>query len=200
MHSDIKTIPVGMLETNCFLFTIDKTLYIIDPGFEAEKIISATEDFVFEQVIILLTHAHVDHISAVGAISKKLNVQQIYLHKNDLELYQSPANNLLPWIGPAKDLPETSDAISALACKVIHTPGHTQGGCCFLFPQFPILFTGDTLFAGCIGRTDLPGGNEAQLLASIKDQLLSLDDALPFCCGHGPGGTIGEERRHNPYL
>ena len=130
MHSDIKTVPVGMLETNCFLFTIDQTLYIIDPGFEAEKILTAARDFVYEQVIILLTHAHVDHISAVGAICKKLNVKQVFLHNKDQELYRSPANHLLPWIGPAGELPDVQFKKGSVfgICAMINNRMKTKSG------------------------------------------------------------------------
>lgn len=196
---NLKIIPTGMAETNCYLVLSGTTLYIIDPGSEAENVVAETGEFEFERVRVLLTHAHVDHIASLGELVEMIPVEAIYLHPNDLPLYRSSDNHLLPWIPAAENLPETVDTAWE-DFRVIETPGHTQGGVCFHFEELKMLFTGDTLFGGSVGRTDLPGGNSAQLLRSIRERLLTLPGSLMCYPGHGAPTTIEREKRHNPYL
>lgn len=194
------TLPVGLLETNCYLVPVGKRLYLIDPGADAPEIIEAAGQFDYDEAIILLTHAHVDHIGAVGATARALSAKRILLSAADEPLYASKENQLLPYLPRVTDLPPTSAKFDGLDCEVIFTPGHTPGGCCYYFQSIPAIFVGDTLFAGSIGRTDLPGGSGRTLLESIQQRLMVLPDDLKFYPGHGPVGTIGHEKKYNPYL
>lgn len=199
----IATIPAGLLETNCYLAQPDggRTLYVIDPAGDAPDIAREAETFDYDRVAVLLTHAHVDHISGLGELCKRLNPEFVYLREPDLPLYRSPANALPPYLPAAKDLPETVKQVDGAEFELIPLPGHTPGGSGFLFPgEPPVLFAGDTIFAGSVGRTDLPGGNSAALLESIRSGILSLADETVIYPGHGPATTVGRERSTNPYL
>lgn len=191
---------VGMLEVNCMLVPVGETLYVIDPGGDAAKIIKLAKSLNCRETNILLTHAHVDHIGAVGAVATALGVKTVYLHRNDHALYSSPDNCLRPWFPPAKNLPTPIHFVENQDFSVIETPGHTQGCVCLYFKQFPALFVGDTIFAGSVGRTDLPGGNQEQLIRSIREKLLVLPSDLKIYPGHGEPSTIGREKSINPYL
>lgn len=199
--NNFKTLQVGMLEVNCYLVPIKakQRLYIIDPGSEAENISTMAKEFGYNDYVILLTHAHVDHICAVGALAKTLNAP-VVLDKNDSDLYNSPNNQLPPFISAAKNLPATIENIQDPDFEIIHTPGHTLGGVCYYFKEFPALFSGDTLFDQSIGRTDLPGGNHQMLIDSINNNLMILPKDLAVYPGHGTPTSIGNEKQHNPYL
>ncbi|MDD5697479.1 MAG: MBL fold metallo-hydrolase [Victivallaceae bacterium] len=193
---------VGLLEVNCYLVpaAASRRLYIIDPGAEAAAIIAAARKFSYEEAVILLTHAHVDHIGAVREVAKALGIGKIYLHPNDVGIYRSRNNHLLPYIPPAEQLPETTPAISGNDFEILEIPGHSPGSVGFYFSRLPALFAGDTIFKNSIGRSDLPGGNPEQLISSIKNKLMTLPDDLKLYPGHGPATTIGSERKFNPYL
>ncbi len=198
--SVIVTKIVGMIETNCYLVPVSNRLYIIDPGAEPDSILNAVKSFNLLDLFILLTHAHVDHIGGVGMLVKQLGIKQVYLHPADLGLYKSPDNHLRPFISPAKDLPVPVHVVDQQDFDVIETPGHTTGGVSFLFHHLPALFSGDTIFAGSVGRTDLPGGNYDILMSSIKGKILMLPDELKIYPGHGVPTTVASERENNPYL
>lgn len=197
-------LPLGPFATNCFLlFMPEKSeLFIIDPGAEAETIIAEAEKFPFKSARILLTHAHIDHISAAGEVAAKLHIPKVELAPADHEMYHSKANALPPYFEAATDLPEVSGFDPINHCTVIDLPGHTPGGSGFLFDdgQEKFLISGDTIFCGSIGRTDLYGGNYAALIKSITEKLLTLPDDLTVYPGHGGETTIGFEKKHNPYL
>ncbi len=199
----IRSLSVGYLQVNCYmLINAAGNGYIIDPGAHADAVIQAVRDEQMQPVCILLTHGHVDHISAVGAVAAAFAVP-VYLHPDETALYRSPANALLPLLPAATDLPEPVSKIppvSGLPLDVIHTPGHTRGGVCFHFPEQRVLFSGDTLFRHSVGRTDLTGGNAAALIDSIHEKLLRLKGQTTVYPGHGPATTIEEEKRENPYL
>ena len=199
---NFRIIPVGALAVNCYLVfdQASKLLLITDPGDDADLIISAAESFDFERTAILLTHAHVDHIGAVPEVAKKLNAEFIYLNANDSELYYSPENHILPYLPPVADLPPITSRWTLETPQCIATPGHSPGGSCFYFPEQKIVLSGDTLFAGSVGRTDLPGGSFATLEKSIRKQLLTLPDDVTVYPGHGPRTTIRAEKATNPYL
>ena len=199
----IATIPAGLLETNCYLVQPDgkRTLYIIDPGGDAPEIAQEAARFDCDRCAVLLTHAHVDHISGLGELTKLLKPEYVYLRAPDRALYASPENALEPYVPAAKELPETTDRAAGNDFKVIPLPGHTPGGSGFYFPgNPPALFVGDTIFAGSVGRTDFPGGDARTLLDSIRSQLLTLPDDLTLYPGHGPATTVGRERKSNPYI
>ncbi len=196
---NLKIVPIGVLDTNCYLVVCNGTLYIIDPGAEAENIVAETGELEFARVRVLLTHAHIDHIGALPELVEMIRIEAIYLYPEERELYSSRDNHLLPWLPAAENLPPTVEQAWEDDFEVIPTPGHTRGGVCFLFPSLGMIFTGDTLFAGSVGRTDMAGGNTAQLLKSIRSRLWQLADELVCYPGHGGPTTIGREKRSNPY-
>lgn len=197
------TVVVGAFEVNCYLVPSPdkKTLYIIDPGGDAQDIIAAASAFSCQKAVILLTHCHADHIGAVGEVAKKLNITELYIDPADSAMYASPANCFPPYLPAAENLltpsewpPQTTDF------EILHTPGHTPGGVCYYFREYNALFTGDTLFRASVGRTDFPGGNTATLMESISGRLMTLPDSLEIYPGHGYPSTIGFEKQNNPYL
>ena len=196
------TLVVGDIGVNCYLVPGPKSgnLYIIDPGDDAADIVAAAQDFTYSEAVVLLTHAHVDHIGACGAVAKKLGISRICLNAADSGLYFSPENHLMPYLPPAKNLPPVMDFYPQEDFSVIETPGHTPGSVCFWFKDYDALFTGDTLFQGSIGRTDLPGGNYDDLMRSIHEKLMVLPEDLKVFPGHQYWSTIGREKSSNPYL
>jgi len=196
------TLVVGDIGVNCYLVPgpRSKTLYIIDPGDDAADIIAAAGQFQYGEAAILLTHAHVDHIGACGPVAKKLNITKVFLCAADRELYFSPENHLLPYLPPAKNLPQVMDYEEQEDFSVIETPGHTPGSVCLWFKEYNTLFTGDTLFQGSVGRTDLPGGDYDALMRSIKERLMVLPDDLRIFPGHQYWSTIGREKTSNPFI
>ena len=201
---EIISFPVGLLDVNCYLVypKQDGVLYIIDPGGNPEKILKQVERFNASSYQVMLTHAHVDHISALGELNKALNFGKVYLHPDDKPLYLSPANALLPIMPAAADLPETAWPPPENGdFKAIETPGHTFGGTCYYFPELNGVFTGDTLFAGSVGRTDLPGSGEHEdLIGSIRNNLFTLPDETRIFPGHGEESTIQIEKQFNQFL
>ncbi len=195
---------VGMLQVNTYILwhQESKQGYIVDPGAEAERIVARVRQLGVEPVAVLLTHGHVDHISAVGAVAGAFGVP-VVLHPDEVGLYSSPKNALEPWVPAAKNLPQTvahAPMVPGLTMQVIHTPGHTRGGVCYYFPEAAALFSGDTLFQNSIGRTDLSGGNLETLLSSIRTRLLTLPAETRVFPGHGSPSSIGAEQRGNPYI
>ncbi|MBR2358107.1 MAG: MBL fold metallo-hydrolase [Lentisphaeria bacterium] len=199
---NFRVIPVGALSVNCYLVFLEKLklLLVVDPGDDADLIVSAAKSFAYERAAILLTHAHVDHIGAVPEVKKALDAEFVYLASGDEELYNSPDNHILPYLPPVANLPKTTPVWDIKEVKLLLTPGHSPGGSCFYFPEAKMVISGDTLFAGSVGRTDLPGGSFAVLEKSIRTQLLTLPEDVCVYPGHGPRTTIGEEKRSNPYL
>ena len=187
---EIVNLIVGELEVNCYLVgDREKNEWlVIDPGGDEEKILEAIEKRKADIKFIINTHGHPDHTGANNIIKKETGAP-LYIHKEDASLLSKPDHFLKE--GDILPLGDTS-------LKVIHTPGHTRGGICLLAPE--ALFSGDTLFAGSIGRTDLPGGSLPVLLRSIRDKLFSLPENTKVYPGHGPQTTIGEEKRSNPFL
>ena len=200
----LKIIPSGAFATNCFLLFMEekKELLIIDPAADAGKIIAEAKKFPFDKARILLTHAHIDHISAAGKVAEAFNIPYAELAPGDHDMYKSRENAIPPYFPPADDLPEVKNFDPIDNCTVIELPGHTKGGSGFLFDdgKEKFLISGDTIFCGSIGRTDLYGGDYAVLMKSITEKLLVLPDDLTIYPGHGGETTIGFEKKHNPYL
>ena len=198
---------------NGFVVSCDKTreAVLIDPGDEVEGLLAFVEDRSLIVRHILLTHAHIDHVTGVGAAKRALGAP-VYLHRDDLFLYEAAAQQGAMFGVRVEPLPPID--VFYTAGQVIsfgehearphHTPGHCPGGVCLQVGRRESmgknLFVGDTLFAGSIGRTDLPGGDYATLIASIRNVLLPLGDDAIVHPGHGPDTTIGQERRSNPFL
>jgi glyoxylase-like metal-dependent hydrolase (beta-lactamase superfamily II) len=209
----IETRAVGPFFKNGFVITCPHTrdAILIDPGDEVDELLAYARRQELAIRYVLLTHAHVDHITGVGAARRALDVP-VYLHRDDLFLYEH-AVEMGAMFGlhveppPPVDAfytPGESLAFGTLEARWHHTPGHCPGGVCLEVGPAgrpgADLFVGDTLFAGSIGRTDLPGGDTATLLASIRNVLFPFGDAARVYPGHGPATTIGQERRTNPYL
>ena len=193
---------VGFLEVNCYIIPSEKEkcVYIIDPGASPDRVAKSAQSLGFKDYRILLTHAHIDHVSAVKELMEILPVTLLYLHEDDLPLYMSPANELLPLMSAVRNPPVPSHNIENCEFRIIHTPGHTRGGVCYYFEKDSVLFSGDTLFSMSIGRTDLPGGNTDMLLDSIRNRLMTLPGDTAVYPGHGPSTTVRRESEGNPYL
>lgn len=202
----LEIIPVGLYEVNCLiLWANPKQAWLFDPGARGAGILERMRDLVVQPGLIALTHAHFDHISAVNEIIEAFPVP-VYLHSADVAMAFSPMNCMPPY--PPTDIPATIDttkgdgdtlSFGGLEARIIHTPGHTPGGCCFHFEKQDLLVAGDTLFAGSAGRTDFPGGDSRQLAASLR-KLKALPPQTRVISGHGPMTTIGREIETNPYL
>jgi glyoxylase-like metal-dependent hydrolase (beta-lactamase superfamily II) len=210
MTYDVITLPVGPLETNCYLLAAhdDGRAVCIDPGADSKDIIAAVRDRKLVVEAIVLTHGHGDHIGAVGKVRSAWDVP-VYVHPGDAHMLPSAEANLSAMIGlhtsthDAEHMVEHGASIpfADTALTVLHTPGHTPGGISlYLAGDAPVVFSGDALFRREIGRCDLPGGSFDQLCASIKTHLYALPDKTIVYPGHGPSTTIGEERRENPYV
>jgi len=205
----IESFPVGPLQCNCTILGDSATgeAIVIDPGDEITRIHTRLTKLGLKLKQILITHAHIDHVG--GALKlKRLTGAPILLNENDLPLLQMMEMQAA-WIGI--DTPETASPDASLQdgmrvglenvpAQVLHTPGHTQGSVCLHFAPLNLLVAGDTLFAGSIGRTDLPGGNSRQIIDSIHSRLLVLPEETRVLPGHGPATTIGEEKQRNPFL
>jgi len=203
----IEPIIVGPLFSNCYIFGDKKSKkgVVIDPGDEPDLILDTIKRLGFDIRYILATHGHFDHVGAVTPIKKELNVEFL-AHKDDLFFIEDGKKTASRWgikiTQPPKPDRYISDGdiirFSDIEIKVIHTPGHSPGGVCFLYDN--ILFSGDTLFQGSIGRTDFRKGSLKELKNSIKTRLYNLSDKTIVYTGHGPITTIGDEKRHNPFV
>lgn len=198
---------VGPLETNCYVFFCPETkeCAIIDPGAEADRIFSIITTLSLKPVIILNTHGHVDHTGANVEIKDRYHIP-ILLHSADLPLLEENIQlefglmlGAKPTPNPDRLLADRDEIkVGHLSLKVIHTPGHTPGSVCFYTEG--ILFSGDTLFCGGVGRTDLPGGSWKELAKSLKTRIMTLPNTTIVLPGHGPKTTIGDERESNPFI
>lgn len=204
----VKQLPVGPIQTNCYVAGCEETKegVVIDPGDEAERILAVVKELGLTIKYILNTHAHFDHILANGPLVEATGAP-LALHPLDLPLLrQSGGASLFGLSAPASPDPDLElaegDSIrfGTHRLQVLYTPGHTPGHVSFYEAQANLIFDGDVLFAGGIGRTDLPGGDYETLLNSINEKLMTLPDETTVCSGHGPITTIGRERVSNPWL
>ncbi len=198
----ITQLPVGVFSTNCYLVDRGDRLYVVDPGAEPEKIRLAAADLGFDRGEILLTHAHFDHIGAVETLAQMWQLDQVRLGAEDHGIYRSPRNAYLPYYPPLENPPRAREYEDTPDFRVLPLPGHTPGGRGLLFTDGNVshLLVGDTVFAGSIGRTDLPGGDYEAILDSIRTRIETLPDDVVLYPGHGETTTVGAERRNNPYF
>jgi hydroxyacylglutathione hydrolase len=205
----LETFPVGPLQCNCTILGDDAAAeaIVIDPGDDINRIHRRLTELGLKLKQILVTHGHIDHVG--GAVKlKRLTGAPILLNENDLPLLNM-MDMQAAWVGtPTPEVAPPDDhlaegmtvGLAAYPAQVLHTPGHTQGSVCLHFAPLNMVIAGDTLFAGSIGRTDLPGGNGRQIIESIESRLMALPESTRVIPGHGPETTIGRERESNPFL
>jgi glyoxylase-like metal-dependent hydrolase (beta-lactamase superfamily II) len=207
----IDTLVLGDFQTNCYVVRADegsRDCVVIDPGLSPEPL----HDFLAERdlnpVAVLLTHGHADHIAGLNMLRKHWPGVPAVIHAGDAPMLTNPVGNLsivtgTPFTCEAADViidEEGPIEYANLRFEILHTPGHTPGGICLYCPEEGVVFAGDALFAGSIGRTDFPGGDYEQLIEGIREKLLNLPDDTTVRTGHGPATTIGTERHGNQYL
>lgn len=204
----IKQLPLGMTQTNCYIVGCEETNegVIIDPGDEGQVILAQVVELGLSIKYVLNTHAHFDHIMANGPVVAATGAP-LALHPLELPLLRQQGGAMLFGLtapqSPEPDLElAEGDQISfgTHTFEVLFTPGHTVGHVSFYEPEAGVIFGGDVLFAGSIGRTDLPGGNHTTLITSIREKFLTLPDETKVYNGHGPMTTVGRERVSNPFL
>lgn len=207
----IERIPAWVAETNAYVVVGDTDeALVVDVPPDPDLVGRHIADLGVSVVAILLTHGHVDHTGGAGKLGADTGAVT-YVHPDDDFLTMHPIDQLRAMFGMTPpgsyEVPQRMERLrhgqmldlAGVTLEVRHTPGHTPGHCCFLWPQEGVLFSGDQLFAGSVGRTDLPGGSWEQLMASMRDRVMDLDDDVTVLPGHGPQTTIGEERNTNPF-
>lgn len=205
---------VGPVQTNCYVVINEenKECLIIDPGASAKQLAELIRRDELTPVAVLLTHGHFDHAGAADDLAKEFDIK-IYAHEAERDTLGNPQKNVSWMVGESEsyraDVFLKDEEVITLAgfdIKVLHTPGHTEGGCCYYVADEDVVFTGDTLFAQSVGRTDFPGGSMSQIVRSVQDKLLSLNEAgnletdIMVYPGHNDPTTIETERMNNPYL
>lgn len=204
MSVTVHTMPLGLLQANCYIIEKDGKALVVDPGAEAPKIEAFLAKRGLTAEAVLLTHGHGDHIEATRHLELP-----VYIHADDEACLYDESRNLSGYAGMPFAMKKGTLSVTTLAdgaeiafagetVRVIHTPGHTKGGVCYLLGGD--LFSGDTLFRRSVGRSDFPGGSHKQLIASVKEKLFVLADDTKVYPGHGPASTIGDEKRLNPFF
>ena len=208
----IDTLVLGDFQTNSYCVRTDPDqtdCLVIDPGLNPEPLIRLMQNSNFQPVAIVLTHGHVDHIGGVESIRQHWPDVQVAIHQNDTQMLTDPAMNLSVMAGtmiqtrPAEVVLNSDDKYyeaAGMRFQIFQTPGHTPGGICLYAADENIVFVGDTLFQGSVGRSDFPGGSHTVLIDAIKNQLLPLPGKTIVYPGHGLETTIAAEKKSNPYL
>jgi hydroxyacylglutathione hydrolase len=205
----LEVLPVGMLQCNCSILGDEATLeaIVVDPGDEISRILAIVAKHGLTVKQIVVTHAHIDHIAGAAKL-KAATGAPVYYNQLDLPLVKL-MDVQAGWLGVATPTVAAPDASAEEGFKVaagglqgvvLHTPGHTEGSISLHFPAEKLLLAGDTLFAGSIGRTDLPGGDFRKIMASLRERLIVLPEETKVIAGHGPATTIAKERESNPFL
>lgn len=205
----ILQLPLGPLQTNCYILACEETLKaaVIDPSWNGRAIAATAEEQGWEISHILLTHSHFDHVGGLAELKQELNAP-VYLHPEAITMLQQSTMSAAFFQLRIPDPPPPDEMLSEgqvlnvgnLEIHVLFTPGHAPGHVSFHLPDHRVIFDGDVLFQRGIGRTDLGGGDHALLMQSIREKLMLLPDETQVFSGHGPQTTIGDERRHNPFL
>lgn len=205
----IERLVLGDVRTNCYLLINEKTLetIIVDPADRADVIIKKAVDEGLNLKAVFLTHGHGDHILAVSDLKRDFGLK-VYASEAEKELLSDPEQNLsralfgvAVTVKPDVLLEDGQEFEEAgMRFQMLLTPGHTPGGCCYYQPEEKVLFSGDTLFSGSIGRTDFPGGNLSTLVRSVKEKLLVLPEDVKVYPGHEEMTSIGQEKKYNPYM
>ncbi|WP_333784742.1 MBL fold metallo-hydrolase [Thermocrinis sp.] len=204
----LKVLPVGPLSMNCSVVIDEESSQsaVIDPGADADAILKALENT--EPKLILATHGHIDHVGQVKKLREQLKIPFL-MHKADVFLLNDPIwNGFDKYVGADLPCPEPDGFledgqelfVGSTKLKVLHTPGHTPGHCCFYIEDQRVLIAGDLLFRSSVGRWDLPGGDLQQLKRSLHRVISEIPEDTSVVCGHGEGTTIGREKRFNPLL
>ena len=199
---------LGMVSTNCYLVYNNDTKegVVVDPADNGAYILNKCSELGVTPVAVLLTHGHFDHAGGAAEVAAHFGIK-VYAEEHERETLDDPKLNLSGWTGAEttyhadvflKD--EQEFDLAGFHIRVLFTPGHTVGGCCYYFAYQDTLFPGDTLFAQSVGRTDFPKGSASALIRGIKEKLLPLPDEVTVYTGHNDTTTIGTERRYNPYL
>lgn len=206
MDMEIKLIAAGEFAANCYVVHKDGRGIIIDPGADAEAIMAALDEEGLKIEAIINTHGHFDHIGANGVIKSVFDAP-LYIHRGDEAFLEDAKRNLSLWAGleavvspPADHLLSGGEflELAGLKVEILHTPGHSPGSICLKVGG--VLFTGDTLFAGSVGRTDFPGSSREQLKDSLRNVVLSLPSETVVYPGHGPASRLETEVKYNPFL
>ena len=199
---------VGPVQTNCYFAINDETkeLIIIDPGYSPKQLAERVRQEGCTPVAILLTHGHFDHIMAAQAVKEKYNIP-IYACRQEEEMLREPSVNMTAHYGKnCSIIPDVllNDLevfqVAGFTIQIIHTPGHTKGSCCYYIEEEDVLFSGDTVFYGSVGRTDFPGGSTADIVRSLHKLVDSLPEETEVFPGHDASTTIGYEKRYNPFV
>lgn len=204
-----EVLAVGPLQCNCSILgdEASREAIVVDPGGDIARILAVVQKHGLTVRQILITHAHIDHIAGAARL-KQLTGAPILYNQHDLPLVRI-MDEQAGWLGiPTPEVPSPDDtldegkviAVGGISGSILHTPGHTEGSVCLYLPAQSLLLAGDTLFAGSIGRTDLPGGDMKKILASIRERLLPLPEDTIVLPGHGPDTTIAAESSSNPFL
>ena len=204
---EVTVLTVGPVFTNCYIVNEEgkDSCLVIDPGDEAKKIAEYIQKRNKKMEAILLTHGHFDHIIGVRELMSLLG-GKLYAYQDEKELLMDPQLNVSDQIGyemsleadvPLRDHQKIT--VAGMTFEVIHTPGHTKGSCCYYSEEHQTLFSGDTIFMESVGRTDLPTGNERELIDSVRNRVLTLPSNVKIYPGHGPETNVAYEVANNPY-
>jgi glyoxylase-like metal-dependent hydrolase (beta-lactamase superfamily II) len=207
----VDQLVMGAFETNCYVLREGSgatDCVIVDAGLDGAGLVGFLQERKLNSVALVLTHGHADHIAGVVELRKSFAGLKVYIHQLDAEMLTGEQDNLSALAGgtfradPADFLVVESDRIeqAEISLEVLHTPGHTRGGISLYCRDEGVVFAGDTLFAGSVGRTDFPGGSMRQLIESIREKLLVLPDETIVYPGHGPATTIAQEKAYNPFV
>ena len=205
----IEKFVTGIISTNCYIVTNEETkeTVIVDPANLSKAMIGYIEEEELVIKAILLTHAHFDHIMGIDKVIDRYGEMPVYVEESDLELLHTPSMNESTvytngYSYPGGNVIHDGDVLHLIGedFRVIHTPGHTKGSCCYYLKDEGVLFSGDTVFYGSVGRTDFPGGSTAEIVRSLHKLVDSLPEETEVFPGHDASTTIGYEKRYNPFV